>query len=66
MVAQLGVPCYWQHNDAFEPVLFDDRVGNLNLKCCPLTGEVMLVVDPDMQDDILETLQALLQEAKQK
>ena len=65
LVAQLGVPCHWQHKGVYELALFEDGVSNLKLNWWPQTGEVRLVGDPEVRDDIQKRLQALLQEAKQ-
>ena len=65
VVAQLNVPCHWQHKGAYELALFDDGVSNLKLNWWPLTGELRLVGDPEVRDDILEKLQVLLQDSKQ-
>ena len=65
LVAQLGVPCHWQHKGAYELALFDDGISNLKLNWWPLTGELRLVGDPEVRDDILEKLQILLQDSKQ-
>ena len=65
LVAQLGVPCHWQHKGVYELALFEDGVSNLKLNWWPQPGEVRLVGDPEVRDDIQKRLQALLQEAKQ-
>ena len=65
LVAQLDVPCHWQHKGVYELALFEDGVSNLKLNWWPQTGEVRLVGDPEVRDDIQKRLQALLQETKQ-
>ena len=65
LVAQLGVPCHWQHKGVYELALFEDGVSNLKLNWWPQTGEVRLVGDPEVRDDIQKRFQALLQDAKQ-
>lgn len=62
VVAQLGVPCQWQHKGAYELALFEDGVSNLKLNWWPQTGEMRLVGDPEVRDDILKKLQILLQD----
>lgn len=64
LVVQLGVPCHWQHKGAYELALFDDGISNLKLNWWPLTGELRLVGDPEVRDDMLEKLQVLLQDTK--
>lgn len=60
LVAQLGVPCRWQHRGAFEMATFDDGVSNLKLNWWPGTGELRLVGDPEVRDDMQRRLEALL------
>jgi hypothetical protein len=61
LVAQLGVPCRWQHRGAFQMATFDDGVSNLKLNWWPASGELRLVGDPEVRDDMQRRLEALLQ-----
>lgn len=65
VVAQLNVPCHWQHKGAYELALFDDGVSNLKLNWWPQTGEIRLVGDPEVRNDIQGRIQALLLELQQ-
>lgn len=60
LVDQLGVPCRWQHRGAFEMATFEDGVSNLKLNWWPQTGELRLVGDPEVRDDMARRLQELL------
>jgi len=60
LVAQLDVPCRWQHMGPFEMAVFEDEVSNLKLNWWPQTGELRLVGDPEVRDDTARRLQALL------
>ena len=60
LVAQLGVPCRWQHRGAFQMATFDDGVSNLKLNWWPASGELRLVGDPEVRDDMQRRLEALL------
>ena len=60
LVEQLAVPCRWQHRGAFEMAVFEDGVSNLKLNWWPETGELRLVGDPEVRDDIARRLQELL------
>lgn len=65
LVEQLGVPCRWQHKGSFQMAVFDDGVSNLKLNWWPHTGELRLVGDPEVRDDISQRLAALLASAEQ-
>jgi len=65
VVAQLNVPCHWQHKGVYELALFDDGVSNLKLNWWPQTGEIRLVGDPEVRNDIQGQIQALLLELQQ-
>lgn len=60
LVAELGIPCRWQHRGAFEMAMFEDGISNLKLNWWPGTGELRLVGDPEVRDDTLRRLEALL------
>jgi hypothetical protein len=60
LVQQLGVPCRWQHRGAFELAIFDDGVSNLKLNWWPQGGELRLVGDPEVRDNLQRQLEALL------
>jgi len=60
IVAQLDVPCRWDHKGAFQMAVFDDGVSNLKLNWWPRTGELRLVGDPEVRDDMQRKLQSLL------
>ena len=62
LVAQLNVPCRWQHRQGFEMAAFDDGVSNLKLNWWPETGELRLVGDPEVRVDISERLEQLLRD----
>ena len=64
-VPQLNVLCPWQHTGAYELALFDDGVSNLKLNWWPRTGEIRLVGDPEVRNDIQGQIQALLLELQQ-
>ena len=60
LVERLGVPCHWQHHGPFEMAVFDDGVSNLKLNWWPETGELRLVGDPEVRDDLVKRLAELL------
>tara|TARA_B100000029_G_scaffold317206_1_gene309667 strand:- start:2 stop:268 length:267 start_codon:yes stop_codon:yes gene_type:complete len=62
IVDRLDVPCRWQHKGAFEMAVFDDGVSNLKLNWWPETGELRLVGDPEVRDDIHNRLVGFLDE----
>ena len=61
LVAQLAIPCHWEHKGSFELCVFDDKRSNLKLNWWPETGEIHLVGDPEVRPDVLQKLTALLQ-----
>jgi hypothetical protein len=63
LVAQLGVPCRWQHKGSFQMAVFEDGVSNLKLNWWPQSGELRLVGDPEVRDAIARRLAALLEGA---
>ncbi len=65
LVNQLGVPCRWQHKGSFQMAVFEDGVSNLKLNLWPHSGELRLVGDPEVRDDISRCLAALLASAEQ-
>ena len=62
LVEQLGVPCHWQHHGRFEMAVFDDGVSNLKLNWWPETGELRLVGDPEVRNDLVKRLAELLED----
>ena len=62
LVERLGVPCHWQHHGPFEMAVFEDGVSNLKLNWWPETGELRLVGDPEVRDDLARRLAQLLDE----
>jgi hypothetical protein len=60
LVDQLGVACHWRHMGPFELAVFEDDVSNLKLNWWPQSGELRLVGDPEVRDDMARRLQALL------
>ncbi|MEB3307952.1 MAG: hypothetical protein VKK98_07370 [Cyanobacteriota bacterium] len=60
VVAQLGVPCSWHHKGAYELAVFEDGVSNLKLNWWPLKGDLRLVGDPEVRDDLQRRLEQLL------
>ena len=60
VVQQLGLPCHWEHNGAFELCVFDDGASNLKLNWWPGTGQLQLVGDPELRVDVERRLVALL------
>ena len=60
LVAQLGVPCQWQHKGAFELAVFEDGVSNLKLNWWPRDGILRLVGDPEVRDSLQAKLQEIL------
>jgi hypothetical protein len=61
LVQQLDVPCHWEHKGSFELCVFDDGRSNLKLNWWPETGELRLVGDPELRDEVEARLAALLQ-----
>ncbi|MEB3297007.1 MAG: hypothetical protein VKL23_05675 [Cyanobacteriota bacterium] len=60
LIAQLGVPCQWQHKGAFELAVFEDGVSNLKLNWWPRNGDLRLVGDPEVRDALQRRLEELL------
>ncbi len=60
LIAQLGVPCQWQHKGAFELAVFEDGVSNLKLNWWPHNGDLRLVGDPEVRDELQQRLEELL------
>jgi hypothetical protein len=60
LIAQLGVPCQWQHKGAFELAVFEDGVSNLKLNWWPRNGDLRLVADPEVRDALQRRLEELL------
>jgi len=62
LVDQLGVLCHWQHHGPFEMAVFDDGVSNLKLNWWPEAGELRLVGDPEVHNDLVKRLAKLLED----
>lgn len=60
LVRQLGIPCHWEHKGPFELCVFEDGVSNLKLNWWPASGELRLVGDPEVRDDVARRLASLL------
>jgi hypothetical protein len=60
LVAELDVPCRWQHRGVFEMAIFEDEVSNLKLNWWPATGQLQVVGDPEVREGVVEKLTALL------
>lgn len=64
VVAQLNIPCHWEHKGVFEMAVFDDGVSNLKLNWWPQSGELRLVGDPEVRHTVEASLSALLARAE--
>lgn len=60
LVSQLQIPCHWQHKGAYQLAVFEDGVSNLKLNWWPETGEIRLVGDPEVRNDVEKRLKELL------
>jgi hypothetical protein len=60
LVAQLAIPCHWEHKGSFELCVFDDDRSNLKLNWWPDSGALQLVGDPEVRIGVQEKLEALL------
>ena len=55
-------PVIGSNRGPFEMAVFDDGVSNLKLNWWPETGELRLVGDPEVRDELAKRLEALLAE----
>ena len=60
LVSQLKIPCHWQHKGAYQLAVFQDGISNLKLNWWPETGEIRLVGDPEVRNDVEKRLKDLL------